>query len=176
MPGETFHISLTEDARPFCARTVPFAYREKLKDEIDLLVKQGIIAPVTEPTEWCAPIVVTPKKNSDKIRICVDLSKLNKYVRRERYPSVTPAEDLAQAKAKFFTVFITSALSMMKANDSPRSSHPSVASNSCGHPMGSPQSANITIDAWMRRFQNCQFCQTEVSFAGFTLTPEGYNQ
>ena len=40
--------------------------------------------------------------------MCVDLSKLNKFVRRERYPSTTPAEavaDIAQAKAKYFTVF-----------------------------------------------------------------------
>lgn len=110
MPGEKFHISLTDDAQPFCVytpRTIPLAYRGKLKDEIDLLVEQGIIAPVTEPTDWCAPIVVAPKKNSDKIRMCVDLSKLNKYVRRERYPSITPAEavaDIAQTQAKVFTV------------------------------------------------------------------------
>ena len=111
MPGEKFQIRLADDAKPFCVsapRTISFAYRDKLKNEIDLLVQQGIIAPVTEPTEWCAPIVVTPKKNSEKIRMCVDLSKLNKYVKRERYPSVTPAAavaDIAQAKAKYFTVF-----------------------------------------------------------------------
>ena len=48
------------------------------------------------------------KKESERIRMCVDLSRLNKYVCRERYPSVTPAEavaDIAQAKAKFFTTF-----------------------------------------------------------------------
>ena len=111
MPGEKFQIRLADDAKPFCVstpRTIPFAYRDKLKNEIDLLVQQGIIAPVTEPTKWCAPIVVTPKKNSEKIRMCMDLSKLKKYVKRERYPSVTPAEvvaDIAQAKAKYFTVF-----------------------------------------------------------------------
>ena len=32
--------------------------------------------------EWCAPIVVTPKKGSSKIRLCVDLPKLNKFVTR----------------------------------------------------------------------------------------------
>jgi hypothetical protein len=34
-------------------RTVPFAYREKLMAELELLQQQGIIAPVTTPTEWC---------------------------------------------------------------------------------------------------------------------------
>ena len=54
MPGEKFHISHTADARPFCVtapRTIPFAYRDKLKKEIDLLESHGIITPITEPTE-----------------------------------------------------------------------------------------------------------------------------
>ena len=111
MPGEKFQISLTPDAQPFCVttpRTIPFAYRDKLKQEIDLLVEQGIITPVTEPTEWCAPIVVAPKKGTDRIRMCVDLSKLNKYVRREYYPSTTPQDavaDIQHSSAKYFTVF-----------------------------------------------------------------------
>ncbi len=128
MPGEEYHISLTDEARPFCMttpRTIPFAYRDKLKKEMDLLVSQGIITPVTEPTEWCAPIVVTPKKDSDRIRMCVDLSKLNKFARRERYPSVTPAEavaDIVQSKAKYFTVLdalrgITSVPSMRQVSN-----------------------------------------------------------
>ena len=77
MEGEKFHISLVEGAVPFCVKTprsIPFAYREKLKAELQTLQDQGIIAPVTQVTEWCAPIVVTPKKGTDKIRICVDLS------------------------------------------------------------------------------------------------------
>ena len=109
MEGETFHIALTKDAKPFCVntpRTVPFAYREKLQAELELLQEQGIIASVTEPTEWCSPIVVAPKKDSDKIRLCVDLSQLNKYVKRERYQSATPAQavaDIAAQSAKVFT-------------------------------------------------------------------------
>ena len=81
MDGERFHITFTKDAKPFCIntpRTVPFAFRDKLKAELDLLQDQGVIAPVTEPTEWCSPIVVAPKKGTDKIRMCVDLSHLNK--------------------------------------------------------------------------------------------------
>ena len=72
-----------------------------------MLQRQNIVTPITEATEWCAPIVVTPKKNSDNIRMCVDLSHLNRYVRRERYQSPTPAEviaDIAATNAKYFTV------------------------------------------------------------------------
>ena len=53
MDGEQFCITLVENAVPFCVktpRTVPFAYRDKLKAELELLQQQGIIAPVTEAT------------------------------------------------------------------------------------------------------------------------------
>ena len=109
MDGEQFHIALTEEAKPFCIKTpraIPFAYRDKLKAELETLQDQGIITPVTYPTEWCAPIIVTPKKESESIRMCVDLSPLNRYVKRERYPTTTPAQAIADTtaeKAKIFT-------------------------------------------------------------------------
>ena len=111
MEGEKFHIALTEDAQLFCVctpRTIPFAFRDKLKVELDLLQEQGVIAPVTEPTDWCASIVVAPKKGTDKIRMCADFSRLNRYVKRERYQSATPAEvvvDIAAESTKIFTKF-----------------------------------------------------------------------
>ena len=110
MEGEKFHIYLVDEAVPFCVktpRTIPFAYRDKLKAEIDMLLEQGIIAPVTQVTEWCTPIVVAPKKGTDGICMYVDLSRLNKYVQQERYQSPTPAEtiaDIAAKEAKYFTV------------------------------------------------------------------------
>ena len=48
------------------------------------MVNLGVIEAVDEPTDWCAPIVVVPKPNGD-VRICVDLTRLNKKVRREVY-------------------------------------------------------------------------------------------
>ena len=63
---------------------------------------------MTEPTDWCAPIVVDQKKNTDEIRLCVDFTNLNKFVRREIYQSSTPAEAVAEifaTGAKFFTTF-----------------------------------------------------------------------
>ena len=110
MRGEEFHILLTNDAKPFCIntpRSIPFIYHDRLKEELELLQRQNIIAPITEATQWCAPIVVTPKKHSDNIRMCVDLLHINCYVQRERYQSPTPAEaiaDIAATKAKYFTV------------------------------------------------------------------------
>jgi len=107
MDGEEFHISLTADAKPFCVntpRSIPFAYRDKLKAELELLQAQHVIAPVTEATEWCAPIVVAPKKDSEKIRMCVDLSHLNCFVIREKYQSLIPAQAIAASVAKYFTV------------------------------------------------------------------------
>ena len=88
-------ISLSPNACITSPRSIPFAYRDKLAAELNLLQQQYIIAPVTTPTDWCAPIVVTPKKNSDSIRMCVDLSHLNRFVRRERYQSLSPAEAVA---------------------------------------------------------------------------------
>lgn len=47
-------------------------------------------------------------KGTDRICMCIDLSKLNKYVRREHYPSTTPQEAVAniqESSAKYFTVF-----------------------------------------------------------------------
>ena len=56
MEGEKFHISLVEGGVPFCVKTpqsIPFAYREKLKAKLQTLQDHGIIAPVTQVTEWC---------------------------------------------------------------------------------------------------------------------------
>ena len=49
----------------------------------------GVITRVEQPADWCVPMVIVPK-SEDAVRICVDLTKLNDSVRRERYemPSV----------------------------------------------------------------------------------------
>jgi len=81
--------SLTYHAKPFCVhmiRSIPIEFRDKLKADPDLLQKQNIIAPVMEVTEWCTRIVVTPKKNSKSIRMCVDLSSLNNVRGTSQWP------------------------------------------------------------------------------------------
>ena len=63
-----------------------------LKKEIESLLAQGIIEEVSGATPWLHPIVVVPKKNTTDIRMCVDLTKLNRYVRRPTNPQLTPWE------------------------------------------------------------------------------------
>ena len=55
---------------------------KKVEDEINGLVKSGVIEPVDEPTDWCAPMVVVPELNGI-VCLCVDLTKLNEVVQHE---------------------------------------------------------------------------------------------
>ena len=78
---EKYAIKLKDDAKPF-ALSVPMPLYDITKSEIERMLKGGVISPVDNPTEWCAPMVVTPKPNG-KVRVCVDLTKLNEYVQRD---------------------------------------------------------------------------------------------
>ena len=105
LPGK-LRIQTDESVRPvqLPARSVAEAVKEEVKDELDRLVKDGIISPVSEPTEWVSAMVVV-KKPTKGIRICIDPKPLNKAIKRNHYPLPT-VEDLtpALAKAKVFSV------------------------------------------------------------------------
>ena len=55
-----------------------------------------MISRVDEPTQWCAAMVVVPKRNSETVHICVDFRPLNEYVLREVHPLPKVEETLAQ--------------------------------------------------------------------------------
>ena len=62
----------------------------------------GVISKVSDPTPWCAGMVVVPKKKG--VRICVDLKALNESVLREVHPIPGVDEALAQLSgAKIFS-------------------------------------------------------------------------
>lgn len=58
------------------------------------MLKQGVISPVIDVTDWCFGIVPVPKANG-QMRICVDLTLMNKAVKREIHPMGSVDESLA---------------------------------------------------------------------------------
>ncbi|XP_048236436.1 uncharacterized protein LOC125371759 [Haliotis rufescens] len=105
MEGE-YTIKLKEDAKPFSISTprrVPLPLMKKVKQELQSMESSGVISKVDCPTDWCAGMVVVPK-SSEKVRICVDLTKLNESVRREYHPLPAVDHTLSQLSgAKVFT-------------------------------------------------------------------------
>ena len=94
-----YTIKLTDDGKPFAltvSRKVPMPLYQETKAEIERMLENGVISPVDEPTEWCAPMVVTPKANN-KVRVCVDLTKLNNFVQRENHPLPSVATNSGKA-------------------------------------------------------------------------------
>lgn len=87
-----YAIRLKPEAVPFSLHTprrVPLPLMGKVKAEIERMEKMGVISKIEEPTDWCAGMVVVPKK-AGTVRICVDFTKMNESVCREKFilPSV----------------------------------------------------------------------------------------
>lgn len=104
LPGE-YHI-VTDDSVPPVVHPpsrVPVALQNQIKEKLDEMVASGILAPVTEPTEWFSSMLVIVKPN--KLRICLEPRDLNKAIRREHYQLPTVEEVLTRlSQAKKFTV------------------------------------------------------------------------
>ena len=97
MPGE-HEIKLSDGAKPFnltTPRRIPIPLLDNVKAEIKRMEDMEVIERVDQPTEWCSPVVVVPKKNG-KVRICGDFIQLNKAVQRENHPMPTTEQTLAK--------------------------------------------------------------------------------
>lgn len=100
-----YHMKVDETVRPVVhpPRNVPVALRDRLREELDKLVGEGIITPVTEPTMWVSCLVLV--KKPDKLRICIDPQDLNKALLTAHYPLPTieyVATRLSNAKICLF--------------------------------------------------------------------------
>ena len=105
MKTEPVKIHLKDGAVPYAvhtARRVPLPLLPKVKIELQRMEEQGVIEKVTQPTDWCAPMVPVMKPTG-AVRICVALQKLNNNLKRERYQLPTTEETLAKLSGS--TVF-----------------------------------------------------------------------
>ena len=93
MKGPPMEIELKAEAVPFQVhrpRVMPYAYRDQVKAQIEDMVAQGIIEPVSEASDWCHPILVVDKKGTAEKRLAVDFKKLNDQVRRPTHLTHSP--------------------------------------------------------------------------------------
>lgn len=101
-----YEIRLDANTEPFALtapRRISLPLMPKVKHELGRMEELGVISCVDEPTDWCAGMVVVPKTNG-KVRICVDLTKLNKSVHRERRLLLSVEHTLGQlGGAKIFS-------------------------------------------------------------------------
>ncbi len=85
-------------------RRIPVSLKDKLKNELDSLVSQGIISPVTYPTDWVNSFVCVTKSNGN-IRLCLDPRDLNRAVKRPHYVTPTLEDVLCRLHgAKYFSI------------------------------------------------------------------------
>ena len=97
------HVDQCVPAVQLPARKPPVALKEKYQAELERLVEKGIIAKVSEPTDWISSTAVVMKPNG-KIRLCLDPRPLNKALKRNHYPMPVIDDllpDLCKARESF---------------------------------------------------------------------------
>ena len=67
MAGPLMDTMLKSIAQPhhiYMACLIPFAYCNQVKQQIDDMVCEGISEPVSQPTDWCHPVVKVNKRGN----------------------------------------------------------------------------------------------------------------
>ena len=114
-PGDPYKFHLKPDHKParHAPQKVPVHLEEAFKEEINSLVRQGILEEVKEHTDWVNSYVIVEKDTGNahapnhtvkkKLRICLDPRDLNEALEREPYH--TRSVDEITAKLQGMTVF-----------------------------------------------------------------------
>ena len=114
-PGDPYKFHLKPDHKParHAPRKVPVHLETAFKEEIDSLVRQGILEEVKEHADWVNSYVIVEKDTGNhhspnhtvkkKLRICLDPRDLNEALEREPYH--TRSVDEITAKLQGMTVF-----------------------------------------------------------------------
>ena len=86
------HVNSEDQPKFYKPRTVPYALKSVIDDEIDRLERDGILEKVTH-SEWATPIVAVPKPDGS-VRLCGDFKvTVNQSLSIDQYP-LPKADDL----------------------------------------------------------------------------------
>ena len=116
-------LAMLENAKPkFCKpRSVPFALKEAIDEELDRLERAGVLEKVAY-SEWATPLVPVPKKDG-RVRLCGDNKvTLNQAMDVEQYPLPKP-DDLFATLAggeKFTVLDLSQAYQQLLLDDDSR--------------------------------------------------------
>ena len=105
LPG-VLHLDIDAQATPVQhqPRKMAVAIRDRVKQKLTEMEARGIIAQMSEPSEWISSMVVVKKPSGD-LRICIDPKDLNSALQRARYPLPTIDDVLPKlTKARVFSV------------------------------------------------------------------------
>ena len=105
MKGVKVKLDIDDNVEPVAQkhRRVPFHLRAKVEQELKRLEDNKIIEKIKSSTGWVSPIVIAPKKDSDEIRICVDMVEPNRAIKRVRH--LIPTVDELRFHINGATVF-----------------------------------------------------------------------
>ena len=73
---------------PYAWRKVPIKHWEQIEYTADDMVSKGVIAPVSQPTEWVSSLTY-PHKLDSTLHICLNPKDLNKAIVWEHYKAPT---------------------------------------------------------------------------------------
>ena len=98
------HVDPNAPPKFFRARSVPYALRDMVDQELERLQREGTLEPV-EIADWAAPIVPVLKSDKTSVRICGDFRvTVNPVSKLDKYP-IPKVEDLFAKleKGKYFS-------------------------------------------------------------------------
>lgn len=99
-------IVLRDDAEPTLhyKKRIPHSLLEPLERQLKQLVGEGVVTPVTYPTDWVNNLQIVEKANG-KLRLCLDPKPLNRGIKREHFLIPTIDDFTSQMTNKrIFTV------------------------------------------------------------------------
>ena len=92
MPGQyTIRVDTSIHPAQHARRKVPIEAKEEIEKALQKMVNNGIITPVTEPTEWVSSLTY-PRRSHGTIHPCLDPHDLNKAIICEHYKAPTLEE------------------------------------------------------------------------------------